>query len=192
MKIQRNLQRSKIQYAYFWDFQKRILVDSLREMSHFQSSHKPRWKSKDRPLIWKCVIARVFKWFIQDICVYSRCYLITNHDDDVWQYKNTLNLDHLSKTLQRNIPENSAEWKERQRTDRKLPFPPTVLPDLWIEGHRPGQEVDPANHLTDYWQDVAMDDLKVDPDGQTRGERISHYTPSHIAGVVILNTAWTF
>lgn len=46
----------------------------------------------------------------------------------------------------------------------KLPFPFTVFPGLWIEGHGPEQKVYPANHLTDYWQGIAPDDHKADPE----------------------------
>lgn len=44
------------------------------------------------------------------------------------------------------------------------PFSFPVFPDLWIEGHRPGQEVDPADDLTDYCEAAAVNDQKVDPD----------------------------
>lgn len=66
----------------------------------------------------------------------------------------------------------SRDEGERQRTNRKLPFPSPVFPGLWIEGHGPGQKVNPANHLIDDKQHAAMDDHKVNPEGQTRRKRI--------------------
>lgn len=64
-------------------------------------------------------------------------------------------------------------------TQNTVPFPPPVLPGLWVEGNRPGHEVNPADNLTDYWQDVAMDNHEADPDRQTRRET-ENWKPSDV------------
>lgn len=50
----------------------------------------------------------------------------------------------------------------------QLPFPSPVLDHLWVEGDRPGHEVDPANHLVYDANDSAV--YHQEPNPGTRKE----------------------
>lgn len=64
-----------------------------------------------------------------------------------------------------------TEGGHMSRTSR-TPFPSPVLPNLWVKGQRPDQEVDPANDLVDDGQGAAVDDHEADP-GDTRTQDTS-------------------